>query len=140
MMVEAAATFNPVLAIAESKSPSRKAAPPPPSDGDPKAVRRDFSDRPTRKNDFLVAALGLFDSSKEAESINYESQAVSSDWEQEGHSLRVRFHSNRETGRISISVIDAMTDEVIRQIPSEELQRVTEKLKDNMGQMFDRSM
>ena len=140
MMVEAAATFNPVLAIAESKSPSMKVSnSQPSSDGDPKAVRRDFSDRPTRKNDFLVAALGLFDSSKEAESI-HESKAVSSDLEQDGHSLRVRFQSNRETGRISISVIDANTDEVIRQIPSEELQRVTEKLKDNMGQMFDRSM
>lgn len=40
-----------------------------------------------------------------------------------------RFSINAETQRISIKIVDALTDEVIREIPAEEVQRIAEDLQ-----------
>jgi len=40
-----------------------------------------------------------------------------------------RFSINEHTHRISIKIIDAATDEVLREIPSEEVQRIAEDLQ-----------
>jgi hypothetical protein len=39
------------------------------------------------------------------------------------------FEINKETQRLSIKIIDAATDEVIRVIPSEEVQRISDELQ-----------
>lgn len=40
-----------------------------------------------------------------------------------------RFSINEKTHRISIKIVDAATDEVLREIPSEEVQRIAEELQ-----------
>jgi flagellar protein FlaG len=40
-----------------------------------------------------------------------------------------RFEINDKTRRLSIKIVDAATDEVIREIPSEEVQRIAEELQ-----------
>jgi len=40
-----------------------------------------------------------------------------------------RFSINAETQRLSIKIVDAVTNEVIREIPSEEVQRIAEDLQ-----------
>jgi flagellar protein FlaG len=40
-----------------------------------------------------------------------------------------RFSINEKTQRISIKIVDAATDEVLREIPSEEVQRIAEDLQ-----------
>jgi uncharacterized FlaG/YvyC family protein len=37
-------------------------------------------------------------------------------------------------------VIDAETDEVIREIPSEEMLKISQNLQENIGMLFDRSL
>lgn len=140
MMVEATAQAPFVLAFAEPKSPPAKAFHKPTTlDGNPKAARNDELKYSTDKLTSLAASLGLFDSPKEDESWN----SFQDDVPKTGSvnpSLRIRFTSDRDSGRVAISVIDAKTKEVIREIPSEEIQKVTEKLKENIGQMLDKNI
>ena len=140
MMVEATAQATSVLAFAEPKSPPAKAFYKPTTpDGDPNAARNESFEKTSNKHNSLAAALGLFDSSKDDEGWNSFQDDVPNT-ELTGQSLRVRFTSDRDSGRVAISVIDAKTKEVIREIPSEDIQKVTEKLKENIGQMFDKNL
>ena len=45
---------------------------------------------------------------------------------------------NPDLARPVTTVLDARTQEVIREIPSEDIQRIAAKLKDTMGLIFDR--
>jgi flagellar protein FlaG len=40
-----------------------------------------------------------------------------------------RFEMNKDTNRLSIKIVDAATDEVIREIPSDEVQRIAYELQ-----------
>jgi len=40
-----------------------------------------------------------------------------------------RFEINAKTQKLSIKIVDALTDEVIREIPSEQVQRIAEDLQ-----------
>jgi flagellar protein FlaG len=55
-------------------------------------------------------------------------------------SKRLQFSMDKGTGRMTVSVINAKTQEVIREIPSEEILRITEKLRQSIGIMFDSMM
>ena len=51
--------------------------------------------------------------------------------------VRLVFNLDDKTGEIVVKVIDPKTQEVIRQIPPEELLRVREKLDELMGILFE---
>ena len=49
----------------------------------------------------------------------------------------VRFENNEDAGEMVVKVVDPKTDEVIRQIPAEELLNLTQRLKDLRGNIVD---
>lgn len=55
-------------------------------------------------------------------------------------SFRLHFRHDQESGRVAVTVIDAETREIIREIPPEELLRISKKLHETMGILFDRKM
>ncbi len=55
-------------------------------------------------------------------------------------SKRIQFTLDKGTGRMAISIIDAKTEEVIREIPPEEILKVRENLKKSIGLIFDRML
>jgi flagellar protein FlaG len=141
MMVEAAAYTNPILAIAEPVSSPKKISSNDLSrDGNSKAGDLIyFKDEVNGHND-LYTAFADTDSSQDAGRDTYSSQEGAPEMDLEGHALRVHFKSNQETGRVAISVINAETDEIIREIPSEEVLRISEKIQKNIGLIFDQNM
>ena len=50
---------------------------------------------------------------------------------------KLRFAVNDEIGRVVVTVLDASTNEVIREIPSEDLQRIQARMKRAIGVLFD---
>lgn len=50
---------------------------------------------------------------------------------------RLKFSVNRELNQVIVKVIDSSTDEVIKEIPPEELQRVQAKIKEAIGLLID---
>ncbi len=52
-----------------------------------------------------------------------------------GHT--VKFHVNEELGKVIVEVVDASTNRVIRQIPSEDLQKIQMNMKNTIGLLFD---
>ncbi|MBR1911865.1 MAG: flagellar protein FlaG [Treponema sp.] len=55
-----------------------------------------------------------------------------------GHTLQ--FSVNKELGKVIIEVVDPSTNKVIREIPSEEMQRLQANLKHTMGLVFDETI
>lgn len=53
---------------------------------------------------------------------------------------RVSFSIDRGTNKIIIRVIDGDTNEVIRQIPPEEMLRVSAHIKELLGVLFDKTL
>lgn len=53
---------------------------------------------------------------------------------------KLQFRVNKETNRIVIKVIDANTDKVIREIPSEEIQRLQARIRETVGLLFDETI
>lgn len=49
----------------------------------------------------------------------------------------LRFEVGKRTGRIIVTVVDRETDEVIRQIPTEEMVRISERMNELRGLLFD---
>ena len=49
----------------------------------------------------------------------------------------VRFENDIEAGEMVVKIVDRNTDEVIRQIPPEELRELAEQLKDLRGNIVD---
>ena len=52
-----------------------------------------------------------------------------------GH--RLHFNVNSETNKVVVTVVDASTNEVIRQIPSEEVQKIQARMKHAIGVLSD---
>lgn len=52
-----------------------------------------------------------------------------------GHKLH--FNVNSETNRVVVTVVNAATNEVIRQIPSEDVQKIQARMKHAIGVLFD---
>jgi len=53
-------------------------------------------------------------------------------------SIRVSFSPDKDTGETLIKVIDNQTNEVVRQIPPEELMRLKKRLEDLQGLLVDK--
>ncbi len=139
MSIEATAPMT--SAIAEINShPSKGEKHSPLTDSGLNTVRSPQLGNSHDNHDYeLVAALGLEDSSQEPEDAELVT-AYTQEMDENQSPLRVRFRSNQDTGRVAISVINADTEEVIREIPSEEILRISEKLKNNVGLIFDLSL
>lgn len=52
-----------------------------------------------------------------------------------GHKLQ--FNVNNELDKIVVTVVNASTNEVIRQIPSEDIQKIQARMKHAIGVLFD---
>lgn len=52
-----------------------------------------------------------------------------------GHKLQ--FNVNQELDKVVVRVVDTSTNEVIREIPSEDLQRIQARMKHAIGVLFD---
>ena len=52
-----------------------------------------------------------------------------------GHKLT--FNINKELDKVVVKVVNSSTDEVIREIPSEDLQRIQVRMKQAIGVLFD---
>ncbi len=50
---------------------------------------------------------------------------------------KLSFTVNEELGRVVVKVIDAETDEVIKELPPEALQRVQERIREALGVLLD---
>jgi flagellar protein FlaG len=50
---------------------------------------------------------------------------------------RIRLSVNEEINQIIIKVVDAKTDKVIKEIPAEEIQRMTAKIRQMIGFLVD---
>lgn len=50
---------------------------------------------------------------------------------------KLQFNVNKELGSVIVSVIDANTDKVIKQIPSEEIQNLKLRIRKAIGNIFD---
>ena len=55
-----------------------------------------------------------------------------------GHKLR--FNVNDELNEVIVKVVDSSTNEVIREIPSEDLQRIQAHMKRTIGLLFDETI
>lgn len=56
---------------------------------------------------------------------------------QDFSSKRIHFKVSESSGRTTVVVVDAESNEVLQEIPPENLLKVTEKLKQFFGMMFD---
>lgn len=52
-----------------------------------------------------------------------------------GHKLH--FNINSELDKVIVTVVDAQTNEIIREIPSEDIQRIQARMKQAIGVLFD---
>ena len=50
---------------------------------------------------------------------------------------KLQFSVNKELGSVVVSIIDASTDKVIKQIPSEEIQNLKLRIRKAIGSIFD---
>lgn len=50
---------------------------------------------------------------------------------------RLKFSVNTDLNKVIVTVVDAATNEVVRQIPSEDLQRIQERMRHTIGVLFD---
>ena len=55
-----------------------------------------------------------------------------------GHKLQ--FNVNNELNKVIVKVVDSSTNEVIREIPSEDLQRIQAHMKHTIGLLFDETI
>ncbi len=53
---------------------------------------------------------------------------------------KLQFRVNKDTNRITIKVIDSNTDKVIREIPSEEIQKLQARIRETVGLLFDEAI
>ncbi len=85
-------------------------------------------------------------SNQESEKLrNDRSSSSLSDFQQflkkeihgENTSRRIRFSMDEDTGRMAIRVIDGKTEEILQEIPPEEVLQIMEKLRRYNGSFFD---
>jgi flagellar protein FlaG len=53
------------------------------------------------------------------------------------YNRRLKFSVNQELNKVIVKVIDGSTDEVIKEIPPEEIQRLQARIRDAIGLLFD---
>ena len=50
---------------------------------------------------------------------------------------KLHFNVNDELNRVVVTVVDASTNEIIREIPSKDIQRIQARMKHAIGVLFD---
>ena len=52
-------------------------------------------------------------------------------------SNKLQFSINKELGSVIVSIIDASTNQVVKQIPSEDMQKLKLRIRKVIGNLFD---
>ena len=68
--------------------------------------------------------------------IKADSQALQRMTEMVGGN-KLQFSVNKELGSVVVSIVDSTTNQVIKQIPSEDMQKLKLRLRKAIGSMFD---
>ena len=68
--------------------------------------------------------------------IKADSQALQKMTEMVGGN-KLQFSVNKELGSVVVSIVDSTTNQVIKQIPSEDMQKLKLRLRKAIGSMFD---
>ena len=68
--------------------------------------------------------------------IKADSQALQKMTEMVGGS-KLQFTVNKELGSVVVSIVDSATNQVIKQIPSEDMQKLKLRIRKAIGSMFD---
>ncbi|MDE5899549.1 MAG: flagellar protein FlaG [Treponemataceae bacterium] len=95
-----------------------------------------------KERDFS-SVLNIPDASKVAESIVQSAAAVKADAQhlQKMTDLvmgrKLRFNVNNELGSIVVKIIDPNTEQVIKEIPSEDIQKLKIRIRQTIGVLFD---
>ena len=50
---------------------------------------------------------------------------------------KLQFNVNKELGSVVVSIVDSATNQVIKQIPSEDMQKLKLRIRKAIGSMFD---
>lgn len=56
------------------------------------------------------------------------------------HNIGLKFAKHNDTGRTMIKVLDKVSDELIREIPSEEVLNLAAKIEEMIGILFDKKV
>ena len=68
--------------------------------------------------------------------IKADSQALQKMTEMVGGN-KLQFSVNKELGSVVVSIVDSTTNQVIKQIPSEDMQKLKLRIRKAIGSMFD---
>ena len=68
--------------------------------------------------------------------VKADSQALQRMTEMVGGN-KLQFSVNKELGSVVVSIVDSTTNQVIKQIPSEDMQKLKLRLRKAIGSMFD---
>ena len=68
--------------------------------------------------------------------IKADTQALQKMTEMVGGS-KLQFSVNKELGSVVVSIVDSTTNQVIKQIPSEDMQKLKLRIRKAIGSMFD---
>ena len=68
--------------------------------------------------------------------LKADSQALQKMTEMVGGN-KLQFSVNKELGSVVVSIVDSTTNQVIKQIPSEDMQKLKLRLRKAIGSMFD---
>ena len=68
--------------------------------------------------------------------IKADSQALQKMTEMVGGN-KLQFSVNKELGSVVVSIVDSATNQVIRQIPSEDMQKLKLRIRKAIGSLFD---
>ena len=68
--------------------------------------------------------------------LKADSQALQKMTEMVGGN-KLQFSVNKELGSVVVSIVDSATNQVIKQIPSEDMQKLKLRLRKAIGSMFD---
>lgn len=95
-----------------------------------------FPNQGTMPNDAAEVTENLAKSHKNAGASIEEIQKVSD--EVMGHTLK--FNVNSDSGKVVVKVVNNSTGEIIREIPTEEVQKLQAHLATQQGLLFDKSI
>ena len=68
--------------------------------------------------------------------VKADSQALQKMTEMVGGN-KLQFSVNKELGSVVVSIVDSATNQVIKQIPSEDMQKLKLRIRKAIGSMFD---
>jgi flagellar protein FlaG len=100
------------------------------SAGVPEVLMKDAAHPPERREARVQETVQLT-----REEVERQARALENTFQAFNH--RIRLSVNEEINQIIIKVVDAKTDKVIKEIPAEEIQRMTAKIRQMIGFLVD---